>query len=104
MSDRIADVMSPVRIQLSRRKGWRKPPGAVVVARPSKWGNHFLVSELGAADAVQAFDAWLSGTPEGGRLKAAARDELRGRDLCCWCAAGMPCHADVLLRHANLEP
>lgn len=27
------------RIQLSRAKGWRKPEGAVVVARPSIWGN-----------------------------------------------------------------
>ena len=33
----------PNRIQLSRRKGWRKPEGAVVVARPSKWGNPWRV-------------------------------------------------------------
>lgn len=31
----------PERIQLSRRKGWRLPPGAVSVARPTKWGNPF---------------------------------------------------------------
>lgn len=31
----------PVRIRLSRAKGWRKPPGAVVVARPSKWATPF---------------------------------------------------------------
>lgn len=30
---------APQRIQLQRTKGWRKPPSAVVVARPSKWGN-----------------------------------------------------------------
>lgn len=35
----------PQRIQLSRRKGWRKPDGAVVVARPSKWGNPYRVGE-----------------------------------------------------------
>lgn len=29
----------PKRIQLSRAKGWRKPEGAIVVSRPSKWGN-----------------------------------------------------------------
>lgn len=33
-----ADV-SPQRLRLSRAKGWRKPEGAVVVSRPSKWGN-----------------------------------------------------------------
>lgn len=35
--------MSPQRIQLSRRKGYRKPEAAVVVSRPSKWGNPFRV-------------------------------------------------------------
>lgn len=34
-------MSAPQRIQLSRRKGYRKPEGAVVVARPSKWGNPF---------------------------------------------------------------
>lgn len=32
---------TPKRIQLRRTKGWRKPEGAVVVSRPSKWGNPF---------------------------------------------------------------
>ena len=27
--------------------------------------------------------------------------ELRGRDLVCWCALNVPCHADVLLQFAN---
>lgn len=27
--------------------------------------------------------------------------ELRDKDLCCWCKAGEPCHADVLLEMAN---
>ncbi|WIE55393.1 DUF4326 domain-containing protein [Curtobacterium sp. MCBD17_003] len=33
----------PHRIQLSRRKGWRKPEGVIVVARPSKWGNPWRI-------------------------------------------------------------
>ncbi len=32
------------RIQLSRRRGYRKPEGTVVVARPSGWGNPFRVN------------------------------------------------------------
>lgn len=32
---------APERIQLRRVKGWRLPPGAVSVARPTKWGNPF---------------------------------------------------------------
>lgn len=34
-------MTAPKRIQLRRTKGWRKPEGAVVVSRPSKWGNPF---------------------------------------------------------------
>lgn len=33
------------RIQLSRRKGWKKPEGAVVVSRPTRWGNVFEVTK-----------------------------------------------------------
>lgn len=33
----------PERIQLRRTKGWRKPEGAIVVARPTKWGNPFQI-------------------------------------------------------------
>lgn len=32
-------------IQLSRAKGWRLPAGAVSVARPSRWGNPWVVGE-----------------------------------------------------------
>jgi len=31
----------PTRIQLSRKRGFRLSPGAVSVARPTKWGNPF---------------------------------------------------------------
>lgn len=31
----------PERVQLRRTKGYRKPEGAVVVARPTMWGNPF---------------------------------------------------------------
>lgn len=33
----------------------------------------------------------------------AIRTELKGKDLVCWCALDMPCHADVLLEIANAE-
>ncbi len=33
----------PERIQLRRTKGWRKPEGAIVVSRPSRWGNWYVV-------------------------------------------------------------
>lgn len=36
-------MSAPKRIQLRRVKGWRKPEGAIMVARPSKWGNPFRI-------------------------------------------------------------
>jgi Domain of unknown function (DUF4326) len=35
----------PERVQQRRTKGWRKPDGAISVARPHKWGNPFEVGE-----------------------------------------------------------
>jgi hypothetical protein len=60
MSD--VDASEPKRIQLRRTKGWRKPEGAVVVSRPSKWGNPFRISRSGGTvygpNWTQARDNW----------------------------------------------
>jgi ribosomal protein S27AE len=92
---------APERIQLSRAKGWRKPEGAVVVARPSRWGNPFRVEPTreGRARAVRLFELHAVGvTPF---TAATLRHELGGYDLACWCPLDQPCHADVLLALAN---
>lgn len=118
----------PERIQLRRNKGWRKPEGAIVVARPTKWGNpwrityetnHSMPFGRGAVvyhtetDAVLGHvraDSAAHWAVQGYRhdltdeLIAAARAELRGHDLACWCPLSAPCHADVLLEIANQEP
>jgi len=39
-------MSAPKRIQLRRTKGWRKPEGAIVVARPSTWGNPYHVGTM----------------------------------------------------------
>jgi hypothetical protein len=97
------DARPPRRIRLSRRRGWRKPAGAVVVARPTRWGNPFPVGpDRSRAEAVAAYERALLA----GRLTVTVDDvrrELAGRDLCCWCPLDEPCHADVLLVVAN-EP
>jgi hypothetical protein len=107
-------VNKPVRVQLSRKKGWRMPDNTVSVARPGRWGNPFKVgdnasqfstalpSEVGnVAEAVACFryyaDTWNS-------LQAGKWAEpLRGKNLACWCPLGQPCHADVLLELANTQ-
>ena len=40
-------TVRPMRLQLSRKKGFRLPPNTVVVARPSKWGNPFVTGRDG---------------------------------------------------------
>lgn len=101
-------MTAPRRIQLRRTAGFRLrevSPNAVVVARPSKWGNPYRAG-LGltgptAGDAVARYRTWLERTYPGQTVAAMARTELRGRDLACWCTPSEPCHADVLLEIAN---
>jgi hypothetical protein len=101
----------PERIQLRRTKGWRLPAGAVVVARPSKWGNPWRIDPGGTtaysvadrATAVARFREFVSRPydPDEYPAPEEIRAELRGRDLGCWCPLDGPCHADVLLEIAN---
>lgn len=100
---RIKEPAMPPRIQLSRRKGWRKPAGAVVVSRPTKWGNPFPANLYGGdkAMAVARFREYLTEDSGGRAMASAARRHLRGKALCCWCKPGDACHADVLIEIAN---
>ena len=102
----------PERIQLSRRKGWRKPDNTVVVSRPSKWGNPFAVHHTytivdatgvivdysgrrwiyvaDATDAVALYRRWVTGQIRiVGFHRGVSVDEIRaelaGKNLACWC-------------------
>ncbi len=95
----------PKRIQLSRRRGWRKPPNTVVVARPTKWGNPFRATEDYPVErAVADYDKWLHTDPQGIETLHAAKVVLCGMNLACWCRPGTPCHAEVLLKLVNGDP
>ncbi|MDX0563337.1 DUF4326 domain-containing protein [Sinorhizobium medicae] len=37
------------------------------------------------------------------RFVAENVDELRGKNLACWCRPSVPCHADVLIAVANRD-
>lgn len=105
------------RIRLSRAKGWRMPENTVKVDRTTPWGNPFRVEEAREAGytdprhmTVVAFCAWLSGDfsycgaddyREKREAIVARLQELRGRNLACWCRLDAPCHADVLIELAN---
>ena len=107
----------PERIQLRRTKGWRKHPDAIVVARPSVFGNPFTVAQcqewlgpMSVGDArrycVDGFRRWIAGSdeewpvPESERTRrrmVEALPRLIGHDVACWCRPTDPCHGDVLL-------
>ncbi len=108
----------PVRIQRKRAKGWRLPNNCLYVGRPTKWGNPFTGSD--AAEKYRAivsefpvpvamFKEWKEAGGNAAMLMALSGrvrpilDELRGKDLACWCGLDKPCHADVLLEIANEE-
>lgn len=116
--------MSPTRIQRRRTKGWRKPDNCVIVTRPSRYGNPFVVGTDAddRAHATALYREWLEHntydvhppnvSPEQRQAMDDRRDwiithaaELRGRSLACYCplpANGQPdhCHAAVLLELA----
>lgn len=109
----------PERIQLSRARGWRKPADAIVVARPSRWGNPFRVGwphRLNGGRPIEdrtcAVELYTMHTDLMGSYELdvdEVRQVLGGHDLACWCplpAPGEPdvCHAAVLLEIANSAP
>ena len=114
----------PKRIQLRRTKGWRKPEGAIVVSRPTRWGNHIRIAlrkfddernpmwhvtgspryldgpafnllETARAEATRQFEADLL---RWGDIDYPSIEEirsaLRGKDLACWCALPEPGETD----------
>lgn len=92
----------PKRLQQKRTKGWRKPPNAVIISRPSKWGNPFKIdAEHDRPAVVTLFRKWIKGDdPQAVTLRAEI-EELRGKDLLCFCPVPGPCHGDVLMELAN---
>lgn len=100
----------PLRVQRSRRKGYKLPDGTIVVTRGTKWGNPFKTAD--------AFEEWLSSgkIPDRSLLIEDLTDgmlrmrrhamlesigELKGRQLACFCTLDTKCHADVLAKMAN---
>lgn len=114
----------PKRIKRERTAGFRlaeattNPLGVVYVGRGTgsygQWGNPFAVgvhceftrldgkrisgTPQDRATAAKLFDWWLPTQPD---LLAAAREELAGRDLACWCGLDDLCHGDVWLHWVN---
>lgn len=81
----------------ARKVGKRSSATQLYIGRPSKWGNPFVIRRDGSrADVIAKYRAWIVAQP----ALMNALDELRGRDLVCWCAP-LACHGDVLIDLAN---
>lgn len=101
---------TPRRIQRKRTRNWLTPLDAqgrrpVYVGRPTRWANPWTVAEEqggwtvtwtavgGTPAAVDLYRESLAVNPDLARRAW----QLAGRNLMCWCALELPCHADVLL-------
>lgn len=100
----------PKRIQRRRSRGWRMSANCVSVTRPGIFGNPFTTAAkfrlvLEKIRSNQSEVALDCGIGEFVRMMTISNslDELRGKDLACWCRLDRPCHADVLLELANAE-
>lgn len=124
-------IARPVRVQLSRQRGWRMPENTVKVDRTTRWGNPWTEGDPGRvriskgceinlpmavtrAGVIDRFRRWMTGEfvpgSHGHPVYEAVippsyphpdPEALRGMNLACWCRLDQPCHADVLLELAN---
>ena len=102
--------MKPQRIQLSRNRGFNLQAVSIALnglpavncARPGKWGNLFVVTkERTAIKAVAMHKARIEANIWPWQNKTQIRQELRGKNLACYCALTDPCHCDTYLEIAN---
>jgi hypothetical protein len=121
-------ALKPIRIQRKRVSGWKMPENTVSVTIPGKWGNPFKVvgdmiygyaghrrkilnpwvyiKQGDIVECLKLYKEWMDGKWDSGivtprQWTLAEFNELRGKNLCCWCKIGAPCHADVLLEICN---
>ncbi len=77
------------------------------IGRPTKFGNPFSHKDGTLAkykvetreEAIAKYEEWIRSKPE---LIEAAKKELKGKNLFCWCYP-LACHGDILLKISNEE-
>ncbi len=81
----------------AKQVGKTSTANKVYVGRPSKWGNPFALGRDGdRSEVISKYRSWV--VTQTNLMNAL--DELRGKDLICWCAP-LACHAEVLRDLAN---
>ncbi len=76
------------------------PGSAIYIGRGSPWGNPFVIGKDGTrAEVIAKYRTYLEADEA---LLARVKNELKGKDLLCFCKpAG--CHGDIILLIANPE-
>src|SRR4051812_12094851 len=81
------------------KKRFHVPGDSTYIGRGSKWGNPFVLGRDGTREeVVNAYYEYLKTRPD----LLLALDELRGKDLLCFCAPKL-CHGDILLVLATMS-
>jgi hypothetical protein len=119
-------MTEPVRVQRTRVAGWCMPPNTIYVGRPGRWGNPYDLTRFGLELSLTLYRNSLTGIWSPDSLRDRSDEicdeayrlhheflkrmrghpleqviDLRGKNLACWCALDVPCHADILLKAAN---
>lgn len=113
------------RFQRKRIKGYKTPENTKYVGRPTKFGNPFRLTKDGyiqaystnrtifnkwimwsinggfeQKDIVELYEIWIKGNLQKEHPYLPTPpilDELKGKNLSCFCSLNVPCHADILL-------
>lgn len=115
-------MVSPVRIQRRRTKGWRavdassNPNGYVFIGRGSGYGNSWSIGSTGwivlpggwidrrphePLTREQAIASFINAKTHDIEFLRQIRKDLVGKDVMCWCRLDQACHGDWLLEVAN---
>lgn len=94
-------------LKMSKVVHCKKEPYDIYIGRPSKFGNPFshlpgtlAIHKVDSREqAIEYFENYIRATPW---LLKAAKDELKGKILGCWCSP-QACHGEVLIKIANEE-
>jgi len=130
IKNRISELEdNSMRVQRSRRLGYKMPKEVIYVGRGTKWGNPFKLENGNileqTKDGWKAFKLGNENTVEdvialfrdlvidinSHKVNHETREKfqymyynlqnLKGKRLACWCCIESPCHADVLIELAN---
>lgn len=82
-------------IRLKRKNFFEKiPEGALLVARPSRWGNPYSLAKYSRSESLTKYQDWLD--------QKLVEDynflrPLYNKMLVCYCDLNVTCHADLIL-------